>query len=119
MGGGEKPPMDVLKNWMYEQVSVNEASIQVQSHESVHIQSQSHESVQLQLNPNMTPDSNQLNNVLGLVNLPISAHQDSAQFYNWNNAQYVPDQEPYELMDNTGAIVDESLIQAYATPFLT
>jgi len=108
--------MDVLKNWMYEQVSVNEASIP----------SQSHEPVQLQLDTNIAPDTNQLNNVLGLVNLPFSTHQESAQFYNWNDAQYVPDQESYELMDNTGAIVDESLIltsqhhsQAYATSFLT
>ena len=115
MGGGEKPPMDVLKNWMYEQVSVNEASIQShQSHE---------EPVQLQLDTNMTPDSNQLN-VLELLNLPFPAHQQSAQFYNWNNAQYVTDPESYGLMDNTGAIVDESLIltsqhhsQAYATSF--
>jgi hypothetical protein len=108
MGGGDNPPMDVLKNWMYEQVSVNP----------------SHEPVQLQLDANMTPDPNQLNNVLGLVSLPFSAHQESAQSYDWNNAQYVADQECYELMDNTGAVVDESLIltsqhhpQAFATSF--
>jgi hypothetical protein len=115
MGGGEKPPMDVLKNWMFEQISFNEASM-------------SHEPVQLQLDTNMTADPNQLDNVLGLVNLPFSAHQESAQSYDWNNTQYVADlvQESFEFMDNTGAVVDESLIlasqhhaQAYATSFLT
>ena len=115
MGGGEKPPMDVLKNWMYEQASFNDANMR------------SHEPVLLQLDTNLTPDPNQLDNVLGLVNHPFSAHQESAQSYDWNNTQYVADlvDEAFELMDN-GAVVDENLIlasqhhlQTYAASFLT
>lgn len=113
MGGGEDPPMDVLKNWMYEKWDCNEASMQ------------STEPELSQLDADTIHDLNQFDDGISLISLPFGIHQEPTQLLDWTDAQYGAEivSEPYQF-NSTGAIIEENLIlasqhpQAYAPSYL-
>lgn len=114
MGGGEQPPMDVLKNWMYEKWDFNEAGLQNTDSELT------------QLDADMITEIDQFCEGIPFNSLPFHLHQEQAQSFDWNNAQYGAEltSESNQLGNSTGAIVDETLIltsqhhpQAYATSY--
>jgi hypothetical protein len=113
MGGGEEPPMDVLKNWMYDKWDCNEASMQ------------SAEPELSQLDADTIPDLNQFDEGISLISLPFDIHQEPTQSFDWANAPYGAEivSELYQF-NNTGATIEENLIlasqhpQAYAPSYL-
>jgi hypothetical protein len=114
MGGGEDPPMDVLKNWMYEKWDCNEASMQSTESELLP-----------QLDEDTIPDLNPFDEGISLISLPFGNHQEPTQSFDWTNAQYDAEivSEPYQF-NSTGAIMEENLIlasqhpQAYASSYV-
>jgi hypothetical protein len=114
MGGGEEPPMDQLKNWMYEEWDCNEAGMQstVPEHS--------------QIDADMIPDFDQFDETVPYTNLPFNIPQEQVQSCDWNNSQYGADlvSASYQFMNGTGGVVDQNLIlashhpQTFCTPYL-
>jgi hypothetical protein len=117
MGGGEEPPMEELKNWMFEQVEVNVAGNLPPS-----------TAPQLsQLDTDMITDYSPFDETATYNNLVINLSPDPTQSYDWSNAQYSADLvgEPYQIMNSTNALVDQNFILAsqhhsptFDTPYL-
>jgi hypothetical protein len=89
MGGGEEPPMEELKNWMYEQVQVNASQLS-------------------QIDADMMLDYTQFDDTAPFTNFPSDVFQEPAQSYDWNTAPYNADlgAESYQFMNGTGPVVD-------------
>lgn len=114
MGGGEEPPMDILKNWMYETWDRNAAGVH------------SIEPELLQVGAEMIPNFNEFGKPIPHSNIAFNIPQQPAQSYNWDNVQYPTDlvSESYQFMSTEG-IVDHNLILtsqhhplAYSAPYL-
>jgi hypothetical protein len=112
MGGGDEPPMDVLKNWMYETWDCNAAGVQSIESELSQIAA--------------VINFNEFDEPIQYSSLPCNIPQQPAQPYDWNNVHYSPDlvNESYQFMNSTGGI-DQNLILtsqnhplAYSTPYL-
>ena len=115
MGGGEEPPMDELKNWMYEKVEVNVTGMQGSAPEVSHI------------DIDMMPSYNQFDEAMPYTNLPFNIPQEPAQAFDWDNAQFGADlvSESYNFMTSTGGVVDQTFVLAsqhqpssFTTPYL-
>ena len=98
MGGGEEPPMDELKNWMWEKVEVNVTGMQGTAPEVTHI------------DVDMMPSYNQFDEALPYTQLPF----EPAQAYDWTSTQLGADlvNESCHFMTSTGSAVDHSFVLA-------
>jgi hypothetical protein len=96
MGGGDEPPMDELKNWMYEKIEVNAADNVLQSTPP-----------ELSQIDNMFPEFNQLDDVVPYNHLSFSIPQESANSYDWNNAQYGADlaSQSHQFINSAGSVI--------------
>jgi hypothetical protein len=78
MGGGEEPPMDELKNWMYEKLDINVAGNVLQS-----------TSPELsQIGTDLFTEFNQFDDALSYNHLALSIPEESANSYYWNTTQF-------------------------------
>jgi hypothetical protein len=96
MGGGDEPPMDELKNWMYEKIEVNAADNVLQSTPP-----------ELSQIDNMFPEFNQFDDALPYNHLSFSIPQESANSYDWNNAQYGADLagQSHQFINSAGSVI--------------
>ena len=115
MGGGEEPPMDELKNWMYEQWEGSVAGVQSNTAEVS------------QIDVDMMHNYDQFSETVPYSNLPFDVPQEPVHSYDWSSAQYDADlvSESYQFVNSTGGVVDQNLIltsqhhpQSYSTAYL-
>jgi hypothetical protein len=102
MGGGDEPPMDELKNWMYEKVEVNVAGNVLQS--TLPELSQ--------IDNDIFPEFNQFDDAAPYPPLPQSISQESANPYDWNNAQYGADlvSESLQFVNGVPGVIDQNFM---------
>jgi hypothetical protein len=104
MGGGEQPPMEELKNWMYEQVQVSAPQLS-------------------QIDADMMLDYTQFDDTVPSASPLFNVSQEPALSYDWNTAPYSTDlgAESYLFMNGTGPVVDLASRhpnQTFNTPYL-
>jgi len=99
MGGGDEPPMDELKNWMYEKVEANVAGNVLQSTPP--------ELSQLDFS-----ELNQFDETVPYSNLSQSIPQEPANSYDWNDAHYGADlvSQSYQFANSAGSVIDQNYI---------
>ena len=97
MGGGDGPPIDELKNWMYEQIEVNVASSGLQSTPPE----------LSQIDNDVLPEFNQFDDAVPYNHLSFSIPQESANSYDWNNAQYDADLagQSHQFINSAGSVI--------------
>jgi hypothetical protein len=78
MGGGEKPPMDELKNWMYKKIVINAASNALQS-ASADL---------LQIDAEISTESNQSDDALSYNHYTFGIPQESVNSCDWNTTHF-------------------------------
>jgi hypothetical protein len=98
MGGGEEPPMDELKNWMYEKIESNVASNVLQS-TSPEL---------LQIDTDIFTEFNQFDDALSYNHHTFGIPQESANSYDWNTTQFGVDlaSESYQSINSAGSVID-------------
>jgi len=101
MGGGDEPPMDELKNWMYEHTEVNGANNFLQSTPPE----------LSQIDNEILPGFNQFDDASPYNNLSQSL-QESANLYDWNNGHFGADlvSESYQFINSAGSVIDQNLV---------
>jgi len=97
MGGGDEPPMDELKNWMYEKVEANVAGNVLQSTPPE----------LSQIDTDIFTGFNWFDDV-SYNHLALGIPQESANSYDWNTTQFGADlvSESYQFIDSAGCIID-------------
>ena len=105
MGGGDEPPMDELKNWMYEHMEVNVTSNVVHSTPPE----------LSQIDNDNLPEFNQFDDAMPYNLLSQSIPQESAISYDWNNAQFGADlvSESFQFINSAGSVIPQTYITAY------
>ena len=101
MGGGEEPPMDELKNWMYEKIEINVGSSVLQS-----------TTPELsQIDTDIFTDFNQFDDAVSYP-LTLSIPQESANSYDWDTNQVTLDlvHESYQFINSAGNGIEENFI---------
>jgi hypothetical protein len=95
MGGGEEPPMDELKNWMYEKIEINVASNVLQS-------------TSPEIDTDIFTEFNQFDDAVSYNHLTLGIPQESANSYDWNTTQFGVDlvSESYQFTNSTGSVID-------------
>jgi hypothetical protein len=102
MGGGEEPPMDELKNWMYEKVEMNVTGNGLQS-----------ASPELsQIDADIFADFNQFDDAGSYNHLTLGIPQESANPYDWNGTQFPVDlvNESFQFINSAGNVIDENFL---------
>ena len=102
MGGGEEPPMDELKNWMYEKVEVNVAGNVLQSTPPE----------LSQIGNDIFTEFNQFDDAVPYNHLSQSIPQESANSYDWNTTQFGADlvSQSYQFINSAGSVIDQNFI---------
>jgi hypothetical protein len=80
MGGGEEPPMDELKNWMYEKIEIVAGNV---------LQSTSPELSQI--DTGIFTEFDQFDDAVSYNHLALSIPQESANSYDWSATQFPVD----------------------------
>jgi hypothetical protein len=99
MGGGEEPPMDELKNWMYEKIEINVAGNVLQS-----------TSPDLsQIDTGIFTEFDQFDDAVSYNHLALSIPQESANSYDWSATQFPVDlvSESIQFINSAGNAIDE------------
>jgi hypothetical protein len=102
MGGGEEPPMDELKNWMYEKVEVNVAG-----------NSLPNASPELsQIDNDIFTEFNQFDDAASYNHLTVGIPQEPANSYDWNGIQFPVDlvNESIQFINSGGNGIDENFL---------
>ena len=100
VGGGEEPPMDELKNWMYEKIESNAADNVLQS-----------TSPELsQIGTDIFTEFNQFDDAVSYNHLTPGIPQGSANSYDWNSTQFGVDlvSESYQFTNGVGGVIESA-----------
>jgi hypothetical protein len=103
MGGGDEPPMDELKNWMYEQMEVNIASNVLQSTPPD----------LSQIDNDMLSEFNQFDDAVPYNPLSQSIPQESANSCDWTNPQFSTADlvsESYQFINGADSVIDQNFV---------